>query len=63
MGTAWSKSLFGEAALAPGASRILSFEDGSGYCRSRFRAVFDDGVELQRDSVNVCEIGTYRYTD
>ena len=49
--------------LAAGASVVLNFEDDSGYCRYRFRAVFDDGVELVRPSVNVCEVGTYRYTD
>ena len=39
------------------------FDDGSGYCRFRFRAVFEDQLELVRDSVNICEVGTYRYTD
>ena len=59
----WRDSLLGGDSLAVGASLVLSFEDGSGYCRYRFRAVFDDGVELVRPSVNVCEVGTYRYTD
>ena len=27
------------------------------------RATFDDGVELRRDRVNICDIGTFRYTD
>jgi hypothetical protein len=55
--------MLGEAGVPPGGSVILSFEDGSGYCRFRFRAVFRDGVVLSRDSVNICEVGTYRYTD
>jgi hypothetical protein len=59
----WPESLLGEEMLPPGGARIFSFEDGSGYCRFRFRAVFDDGVDLVRESVNVCEVGTYRYTD
>jgi hypothetical protein len=59
----WQESLLGENTLAAGASIVLDFEDGSGYCRYRFRAVFDDGAELVRPSVNVCEVGTYRYTD
>lgn len=57
------EDMLGETDLSPGGSIILSFEDGSGYCRFAFRAVFDDGLELERASVNVCEIGTYRYTD
>jgi hypothetical protein len=59
----WPESLLGENRLLAGASIVLNFEDESGYCRYRFRAVFDDGVELVRPSVNVCEVGTYRYTD
>ena len=59
----WPQSLLGDDMLAPGAARIFNFDDGSGYCRFRFRAVFDDGLELLRESVNVCDVGTYRYTD
>ena len=59
----WPPSLLGDATLPAGASVVLNFEDGSGYCRYRFRAIFDDGMELLRPSVNVCEVGTYRYTD
>jgi len=59
----WQASLLGAEVLRAGASIVLDFEDGSGYCRFRFRAVFDDGAELERRSVNVCEVGTYKYTD
>ena len=59
----WQDNLLGAAVLRAGASIVLDFEDGSGYCRFRFRAVFDDNKELVRPSVNVCEVGTYKYTD
>lgn len=59
----WQESLLGETRVPAGSSIVLDFEGDSGYCRYRFRAVFDDGVELVRPSVNVCEVGTYRYTD
>ena len=59
----WPESLLGDNRLLAGASIVLNFEDETGYCRYRFRAVFDDGVELVRPNVNVCEVGTYRYTD
>jgi hypothetical protein len=59
----WRENLLGDGILPAGSSLVLNFDDGSGYCRYRFRAVFDDGVDLVRPSVNVCEIGTYRYTD
>jgi hypothetical protein len=59
----WQENLLGEDILPSGGSIVLNFDDGSGYCRYRLRAVFRDSFELVRDSVNVCEIGTYRYTD
>lgn len=59
----WGENMLGEAVLATGKSAILDFADGSGYCRFGFRAMFDDGVELVRNSINICDIGTYRYTD
>lgn len=59
----WQENLLGSGTLPAGAALVLDFEDGSGYCRFRFRAVFEDRVELERRSVNVCEVGTYRYTD
>ncbi|MGH6922666.1 MAG: hypothetical protein ACRED5_02755 [Propylenella sp.] len=57
------ESMLGDDILPAGGSIVLNFDDGSGYCRYRFRAVFADGVALERPSINVCEVGTYRYTD
>jgi hypothetical protein len=59
----WRDSLLGEGEIVPGASLVMNFDDGSGYCRFRFSAVFEDGVALERGSVDVCRVGTYRYTD
>jgi len=58
-----TESMLGDDILAAGSFVVLNFEDGSGYCRYRFRAIFDDGLDLLRESVNVCEVGSYRYTD
>ncbi len=59
----WGANRLGADVLPAGGSIVIDFDDGGGYCRFRFRAVFDDAVELVRPSVNVCEVGTYRYTD
>ena len=39
----------------------LNFDNVDGYCVFDFRAVFEDGSELQRGGVNVCEISDYYY--
>jgi hypothetical protein len=57
------RSLLGADILPAGGSMVLDFEDGSGYCRYAFRAVFADAMELNRASVNICEVGLFRYTD
>ena len=59
----WRENMLGEEVLSPGRSIVLNFDDGSGYCRFGFRATFGDGVELRRDRVNICDVGTFRYTD
>lgn len=57
------ENMLEEAGLAPGGSAVVDFDDRSGYCSYGLRVVFDDGVELVRPRVNVCEVGTYRYTN
>ena len=57
------RNILGEATLPSGASMDVDFDDGSGYCLFDFRAVFDDGAVLERKRVNICEVGTFRYTD
>jgi hypothetical protein len=59
----WEEGVLGADVLASGNSRIVDFDDGTGYCRFDLRAVFDDGAVLEREDVNICEIGTYNYTD
>jgi hypothetical protein len=51
----------GSSVLPTGASMNLNFDNSKGYCLFDFRAIFDNGVELTRANVNVCEIGDYYY--
>jgi hypothetical protein len=57
----WEEDILGQDVLHPGASVDINFDDGTGYCMFDFRAIFEDGDELVRNNINVCEIGTYRY--
>jgi hypothetical protein len=37
--------------------------DETGYCRFDFKSMFDDGDEVIRRDINVCEISTYTITE
>jgi hypothetical protein len=59
----WQEDILGQDVLTAGDSVVINFDDGTGYCKFDFKAIFDDGDELVREGINICEIGTYRYTD
>jgi hypothetical protein len=59
--TKWGSDVMGSSVLANGSSMVLNFDNAKGYCMFDFRAIFDNGVELTRANVNVCEIGDYYY--
>lgn len=60
--TSWEEDILGSRVLKPGQSVRINVDDGSGACVYDFRADFNDGDKLTRNGINVCEIGTYRYT-
>jgi hypothetical protein len=39
----------------------LNFDNKYGYCEFDFRAIFEDGTEVTRGGVNVCEVSDYTY--
>ena len=57
----WGSDVLGKGTLANGAAMTLNFDNADGYCVFDFRAVFEDGTELQRGGVNVCEVSDYYY--
>jgi hypothetical protein len=59
--TKWGSDVMGSSVLPSGRSMSLNFANSKGYCLFDFRAIFDNGVELTRANVNVCEIGDYYY--
>jgi hypothetical protein len=44
----------GRYSLAPGASMVINFSDGSGSCRFDVKARFSDSDEVVRHDFNVC---------
>ena len=57
----WEEDILGEDVLPSGSSVRIDFDDGSGYCKFDFKAVFDDGDVLEKRNINVCKIGTFTY--
>jgi len=57
----WEEDILGEDVLPSGSSVAINFDDASGYCKFDFKAVFEDGDELVKEGVNVCEIATFTY--
>lgn len=59
--TSWEEDILGQDVLPSGSSVVINFDDGKGYCIFDFRAVFEDGEELVKQGVNVCEIPSFTY--
>lgn len=59
----WEEDILGKDILRSGQSVNINFDDGSGYCMFDFKAVFDDGDEVIAERKNVCELGSFRFTE
>ena len=59
----WEEDILGQDILESGASVMIDIDDGTGYCKYDFMAVFDDGDEVVKEDVNVCEISSFRFTE
>lgn len=59
---AWSRDLLRAGTLAPGESRVVGIDDGSGACRYALRAEFDNGQTLERSGINACQVADYYFT-
>lgn len=57
----WSDNMIPESPIGGEDSRMLSFEDGSGYCMYSFKVVFDDGEELISEDINICDLPSFTY--
>jgi len=57
----WGHDRLGKHIIWPGDSISRLIDDGSGYCRYDFKAVFEDGDVLTEYGVNVCGIYEFRY--
>lgn len=59
----WEEDILGRHILPAGSSVVINIDDGSGYCKFDFLAVFEDGEELVKYDNNVCELSQFNYTE
>ncbi|MCM5553674.1 hypothetical protein [Pleomorphomonas sp. NRK KF1] len=59
----WQEDILGEDTLPPGGEMTVNIDDGSGYCKYDFRAVFEDATEATKAGVNVCEVGRFSFEE
>ena len=59
----WQEDILGNDILPSGSSVMINIDDGSGYCKFDFLAVFEDGDQVVQPDNNVCEISTFTITD
>lgn len=59
----WEEDILGKDVLLAGSSVVINIDDGSGYCKYDFKAVFEDGDEVVSADNNVCELAEFNFTD
>ena len=59
----WQEDILGSDVLPSGSSVMINIDDGTGYCKYDFLAVFDDGDELVSADNNVCELDEFNFTN
>ncbi|MDB5561848.1 MAG: hypothetical protein JWN11_1266 [Hyphomicrobiales bacterium] len=59
----WEEDILGKGVIEPGQAWNINVDDGTGYCKYDFKAVFADGDEAEKDGVNVCELSKFTFTE
>ncbi|MGR3364208.1 MAG: hypothetical protein ACU0CY_08525 [Maritimibacter harenae] len=57
----WEEDILGTDVLPSGRQVNINFDDRSGYCIFDFKAVFDDGDEVEVWNRNICELSTFTF--
>ena len=58
----WGEDILGSD-IAPGESATVTIADGKTTCTYGIRGGFKDGSIVERNSLNLCELGSYTYTE
>ena len=57
----WQEDILGADVLPSGSAVMINIDDGTGYCKYDLLAIFEDGDEVVKPDVNVCEVATFTY--
>lgn len=58
----WEEDILGRDVIHPGQYWTINIDDGTGYCKYDFLAVFEDGEQVTKRAVNVCEVTDFSFT-
>jgi hypothetical protein len=58
----WGENILSEK-IGPGESATVTIADGKTTCMYGIRGEFQDGSMVEREDLNLCELGSYTYTD
>lgn len=59
----WQEDILGDDILPAGYSVMINIDDGTGYCKYDFLAIFDDGDQVEAHNKNVCELAEFSFTE
>ena len=57
----WQEDILGTEVLAPGSWVMVNIDDGTGYCKFDFLAVFEDQDQVVSGDNNICELAEFRF--
>ena len=57
----WQEDILGSDILPAGHSLIINIDDGTGYCKFDFLAVFEDDDQVVSPNNNVCELTEFNF--
>jgi hypothetical protein len=57
----WEEDILGSDILPTGESLIINIDDGTGYCKFDFLAVFEDDDQVISRDNNVCELSDFNF--
>jgi hypothetical protein len=57
----WEEDMLDKDVIADGETFEADIDDGTGKCIFDFKGVFENGAELVKRKVNVCEISTFTF--